>query len=150
MIHRILNLFSRRGRITRGQYFLSVVIFFVLNLPFVWFRENTSLPKEKIDLINLITLPLLLWILAKGAQRCHDRGNSGLYQLIPFYFIIMILGGSDYGVNKYGPNPKGEGNDTFNTTTDDFQNALVNNMVHRYTCQHCGHHHCNCNKKRWF
>jgi uncharacterized membrane protein YhaH (DUF805 family) len=49
-------------------------------------------------------------MLAQGAKRCHDRNNSGWYQLIPFYFIWILFGDSDTGFNDYGPNPKGIGN----------------------------------------
>ena len=49
-------------------------------------------------------------MIAQGAKRCHDRGNSGWCQLIPLYGLFMVFGGSDHGENKYGPNPKGIGN----------------------------------------
>jgi uncharacterized membrane protein YhaH (DUF805 family) len=51
---------------------------------------------------------LATWIcLASGAKRCHDRGNSGLYQLIPFYGLWMLFGDGDHGSNHYGADPKG-------------------------------------------
>jgi hypothetical protein len=53
----------------------------------------------------------MLWFLwAQGAKRCHDRGNNGLFQIIPFYIFWMIFANSEYGNNEYGPNPKGLGN----------------------------------------
>ena len=51
----------------------------------------------------------MLWFyIAQGAKRCHDRGNSGWYQIIPFYSLWMLFGNSDVGENEYGPRPKNE------------------------------------------
>lgn len=57
--------------------------------------------------ILLSLIPLNWFILAQGAKRCHDLGNSGLYQLIPFYGILMMLEDGDEGENEYGFDPKG-------------------------------------------
>ena len=57
---------------------------------------------------NLILLiPVYWFLLAQGAKRCHDRGNSGWYQIIPFYNLWMLFADSEKGVNDYGLNPKG-------------------------------------------
>ena len=61
-------------------------------------------------ILPLAFIPLLWFIWAQGAKRCHDRGNSGLYLFIPFYFIFMLFGDSERGNNAYGANPKGQGN----------------------------------------
>lgn len=148
MIHRILNQFSRKGRITRGEYVISLIIFYALTYPLTLIEKHYQLSEDGKGMLGFCMLPFLVFILLKGARRCHDRGNSGLYQFIPGYFFFMVLGDSDYGVNKYGPNPKGEGNDTINTTTDDFQNSLIRNMMHSHHCNHCGHQHCHCNKRK--
>lgn len=58
----------------------------------------------------LFIIPIYWFILAQGAKRCHDRGNSGWFQLIPFYGLWMLFGDSYFGNNKYGENPKGIGN----------------------------------------
>jgi uncharacterized membrane protein YhaH (DUF805 family) len=59
--------------------------------------------------IYLITLVPFLWfILAQGCKRCHDRNNSGWYQIIPFYGLWMLFADGDIGENDYGPNPKGK------------------------------------------
>ncbi|WP_300686312.1 DUF805 domain-containing protein [Chryseobacterium sp.] len=145
MINRILNQFSRRGRITRSHYIISLIIFYALTYPLTLIEKHYELSEDGKGIVGLCMFPFLFFILLKGARRCHDRGNSGLYQFIPGYFFFMMLGDSDYGVNKYGPNPKGKGNDTFNTTTDDFQNALVNNMKHNpQHCRRCGYQRCSC------
>ena len=57
--------------------------------------------------ILLSLIPLYWFILAQGAKRCHDLGNSGLYQLIPFYGFLTVLEDGDEGENEYGFDPKG-------------------------------------------
>jgi uncharacterized membrane protein YhaH (DUF805 family) len=62
------------------------------------------------EILFLLMIPIYWFQFAQGAKRCHDRGNSGWYQLIPFYPFWMLFGDSDPGLNKYGMNPKGIGN----------------------------------------
>ena len=52
-------------------------------------------------------LPMLWFIWAQGAKRCHDVGKNGWYQIIPFYFLGMIFIEGDSFWNSYGENPKG-------------------------------------------
>ena len=50
---------------------------------------------------------MILWVaFAAGAKRCHDLGKSGWWQLIPFYFIVLMFKDGQSGDNKYGANPK--------------------------------------------
>jgi uncharacterized membrane protein YhaH (DUF805 family) len=64
-----------------------------------------------------------IWFfLAQGAKRCHDRGNSGWYLLIPFYFLWMLFADGEIGQNDFGPNPKGIGNDDI---SDDLGKHLI-------------------------
>ena len=55
----------------------------------------------------IMYFPALWFIFAQGAKRCHDRGNSGWYQLIPFYGLWMLFGDGDAHENDYGTDPKG-------------------------------------------
>lgn len=110
MIHRILNQFSRKGRITRGEYLISFIFYFATNFILYHIVHYEPTPDYIKKNIHFVTLPLLIFIILKGARRCHDRGRSGLFQFIPGYVFIMLTGVGDYGVNKYGPNPTGEGN----------------------------------------
>lgn len=93
--------FSFDGRIRRLEYGLSYMIsYFLLQVFSVIFME--------IPIMILICVFVYMWFnLAQGAKRCHDRGNSGWFQLIPFYGLWMLFGDGDRGENQYGINPKG-------------------------------------------
>jgi uncharacterized membrane protein YhaH (DUF805 family) len=101
------DVYSPKGRIGRLEYSLSyfayLVVLVVLQLVFGP-NENDNL---LLALFYLASFLLCLWFLvAQGAKRCHDRGNSGWYQFIPFYVFWMLFAAGDSGDNAYGPNPK--------------------------------------------
>lgn len=39
----------------------------------------------------LFYIPFIWFLLAQGAKRCHDRGRSGWWQLLPFYGILLLF-----------------------------------------------------------
>ncbi|AZA90709.1 Predicted membrane protein [Chryseobacterium nakagawai] len=103
--------FSFDGRIRRTEYGLSYLIYLVFYVPFnIYFQLNQEPSEMVMMLFFILLIPSLWFLLAQGAKRCHDRGNSGWFQLIPFYSLWMLFADSDHGPNEYGPNPKGEGN----------------------------------------
>ena len=105
------NSFSFEGRIRRTEYGLSYLIYLAFYLPSNFYLRNYDDPSGILMIIFVILLIPFIWFnLAQAAKRCHDRGNSGWFQIIPFYGLWMLFGDSDYGPNRYGPNPKGEGN----------------------------------------
>lgn len=111
------NPFSFNGRIRRLEYGISVIIYAVFYYAFIFvtaFNQNSvEGPSGLISVIALLVfIPLFWFIIAQNAKRCHDRGNSGWFQLIPFYGLILLFADSEYGPNKYGPNPKDMGNDS--------------------------------------
>ena len=62
---------------------------------------------EAYAVIYLLSLFPMIWILyAQGAKRCHDRGNSGWFQIIPFYVFWMIFAEGESNTNQYGESPK--------------------------------------------
>lgn len=98
--------FSFNGRIRRLEYGLSMIIYFV------WYvimqaMMATPDPAPAAGIFVLISFIPMVWFLwAQNCKRCHDRGNSGWYQLIPFYFFVLLFGDGDEGTNEYGDNPK--------------------------------------------
>jgi len=103
--------FSFDGRIRRTEYCLSY-IFFILFIVFIDLALEALSPNDENGslLLILTVIPAYWFLFAQGAKRCHDRGNSGWFQLIPFYGLWMLFADSDVGVNEFGPNPKGIGN----------------------------------------
>ncbi len=114
------NPFSFKGRIRRTEYGISAIIYYaIIYTPaFLGISEDDyAIP------ILIIFIPLIWFMLAQGAKRCHDRGNSGWYQIIPFYSLWMLFADSDVGPNEYGDNPKGIGN---GSEIDDIGKAIEN------------------------
>lgn len=103
--------FSFSGRIRRTEYGITVIISFFINIfmsAMISSVENTSSgSSEGILILYFIILVPYLWFLwAQGAKRCHDRGNSGFFQLIPFYIFWMLFAEGDPEPNEYGNSPK--------------------------------------------
>jgi len=99
------NIFSFSGRIRRLEYGLTYLFYFAaLGISSLLFYTSEFL--EPVAFLIIITN---YWIiLAQGCKRCHDLGNNGFYQLIPFYIFIMLFQDGQSHVNNYGPNPKSE------------------------------------------
>jgi FHS family L-fucose permease-like MFS transporter len=93
--------FSFDGRIRRTEYALSYIIYMV-----AYGIINALAMSMSSPFIYLAIIPVAWFIIAQGAKRCHDRDNSGWYQIIPFYMFWMIFADSEVGVNEYGENPK--------------------------------------------
>ncbi len=98
--------FSFNGRIRRLEFGLSYIVYYVL-YSLMMTSMNFDLSVFVYIILLLLCIPLGWFILAQGAKRCHDRGNSGWYQIIPFYIFVMLFGDGDDFDNGYGPDPKG-------------------------------------------
>jgi uncharacterized membrane protein YhaH (DUF805 family) len=98
------NPFSFDGRIRRTEYGLSLIIYvlgaFVVGL-IIGF---TGMPSA---IMYLLLIPLYWFMLAQGAKRCHDLGNNGWWQIIPFYGFWLLFADGYKLENNYGVNPKG-------------------------------------------
>jgi uncharacterized membrane protein YhaH (DUF805 family) len=97
------NSFSFEGRIRRTEYGISFIIYLII------FTIVNLIIESNVEasIIILVYIPLLWFLWAQGAKRCHDMGNSGWYQIIPFYVLWMIFADGEKGlINKYGRNPK--------------------------------------------
>lgn len=98
--------FSFNGRISRTEYGISFIIYVVWYCVIRVLMETPD-PSVEVAVFVLISLIPMTWFgWAQSAKRCHDRGNSGWYQLIPFYAFVLLFGRGDEGPNEYGDNPK--------------------------------------------
>lgn len=98
--------FSFNGRIRRLEYGISFIIYYIWYVVIEAMAKSSD-PSPAASIFILISFIPMIWFLwAQNAKRCHDRGNSGLYQLIPFYFFVLLFGDGDEGENEYGDNPK--------------------------------------------
>jgi len=92
--------FSFSGRIRRSEHFFSYLLYFPF--VFVW-----VIIAQMDFILGLLALVTFFWFgLAQGTKRCHDRGNPGIFMIIPFYGLWMLFADSEPGTNEYGPNPK--------------------------------------------
>lgn len=95
------NPFSTEGRIARLEYFLSFLIFVasdvVCNILF-------GKPSDNV-IYAIVILIVFVFFVIQGAKRCHDINKSGCWQLIPFFFIWLLIAKGDKGENYYGENP---------------------------------------------
>ena len=104
--HMFSNAFSFSGRIRRLEYGLSYIIYEVWTVLSALITGNLSTKENgAIVLYYLFMIPGIWFIIAQSTKRCHDRGNSGWYQLIPFYGLWMLFGGGNEGTNEYGLDP---------------------------------------------
>jgi len=114
------NPFSFEGRIRRSEFGISFILF-VLARVIVTLIAATIIASQSnasggMLLSLLMTIPIAWFLWAQGAKRCHDLGNSGWFQLIPFYMIWMIFQDGVPGPNQYGENPKDIQNNYYNSS----------------------------------
>lgn len=95
------NPFSFEGRIRRTEYGISFIIAFIVSI-----FLNAIIASGQVPVIGLAYIPIFWFSWAQGAKRCHDMGQSGWFQIIPFYVLWMIFASGESGMNKYGVNPK--------------------------------------------
>lgn len=98
------NPFSFDGRIRRLEYGLTFVIYIVLYLIALGLISAAGSVGAVLGV--LLFIPMVWFVWAQGAKRCHDVGRSGWWQLIPFYGLFLLFQDGDAGNNEYGQNPK--------------------------------------------
>jgi uncharacterized membrane protein YhaH (DUF805 family) len=63
--------------------------------------------------------------LAVSCRRLHDTNRSGWWMLVPIISLIFYCQDSDYGPNRFGPNPKVEEAPDYVPSTTKFESAQV-------------------------
>lgn len=84
--------FSFDGRIARVEYLLSFILFAGL---FFIINSMIEAGSESAATAGFLFIPLFWFIYAQGAKRCHDTGRNGWWQLIPLFWIILIIAKGD-------------------------------------------------------
>jgi uncharacterized membrane protein YhaH (DUF805 family) len=93
--------FSFNGRIKRQEYALTALIY-IVSLIAVSAVSATS------PVVGVLILPVIWFLWAQGAKRCHDLGKNGWYQIIPFYPFVLLFSKGDSGRNQYDKDYAGE------------------------------------------
>lgn len=108
--------FSFEGRIRRTEYGLSFVFYLAaLCVILIGINILSSFYDGALEILPLFMLvlyiPMIWFMWAQGAKRCHDTGTSGWYQLIPFYVFYLLFAEGQKGGNGYGEDPKNPAQD---------------------------------------
>lgn len=108
------NPFSFAGRINRAEYALSYLICMVLFIMFLIIFNIAARTSDLVLIISLMGLIPYLWFMcSQCVKRCHDRGKSGWWILVPFYSIILLFLEGEPGENRYDKNPQVQKEDPF-------------------------------------
>lgn len=118
------NPFSFEGRIQRTEYIISFLVY-VVTAGIL----SQVIDMEGLGIFAVLWIPLFWFIWAQGAKRCHDLNHNGWWQLIPFYFIFLVLEDGLKTKNTYGISPKAEEVTSVHNSSHDTQ-------VHY--CHQCG------------
>lgn len=117
------NIFSFDGRIRRLEYGISVIVFYLLYFVIISSSEN-------FPVLGLAFIPLLWFLWAQGAKRCHDVGNNGWWQIIPLYGLWMLFDEGQNYSNDYGENPKVQTRLQYATVNQEVTETVTRRVVH--------------------
>lgn len=100
-----------KGRAARAEYWFFVLFNFIIS---IGLGIISALLNDTFNILGMLyALFILIPSIAVSIRRLHDVGKSGwmiFINLIPvvgvIWYLILVVGDSDSGENKYGPNPK--------------------------------------------
>lgn len=101
------NPFSFEGRIRRLEYGISFIIYLVFY--FVLIALNYAADSMGVGgiIVLILIIPMVWFLWAQGAKRCHDIDKSGWWQIVPLFPFILLFKDGEAGENRFGENPKG-------------------------------------------
>ncbi|WP_438962991.1 DUF805 domain-containing protein [Nonlabens sp.] len=124
------NYANFRGRARRSEYWYWQLFNFIVNISIVMLSLPFTAGRNQEAGAVILLILFVLWFfisiiptMAVIVRRLHDTGRSGwsyLISLIPFVggiiLLIWFIEDSKPGPNQWGGNPKGIGNDDFNSS----------------------------------
>jgi uncharacterized membrane protein YhaH (DUF805 family) len=101
-------LFSTHGRISRGPFWLVLLLLFPITFALVLFIEASV---NNNPILMLMALALYAWIaICVTVKRLHDMDATGWLSipvvLIPIAIILVGAFPGTIGPNQYGPDPQ--------------------------------------------
>ena len=131
-IHCLKNYANFTGRARRSEFWFFILFHFIFMIATIFIANffNTFSAVEYVS-NSLSSLPFILYFiylaamfvptLAVTVRRLHDMGKSGTWffiYFVPFiggiWLLVLLFSDSEYGMNKWGLNPKEEGKDEIN------------------------------------
>lgn len=107
--------FSFEGRIRRSEFGFSLIIYITCYVAILGILRSGGIG----GMFILAFIPLIWFLWAQGAKRCHDLGKSGIWQIVPLYLLWMLFQDGNFGHNEYGPNPKGFVDSSYSSVKED-------------------------------
>lgn len=95
--------FSFNGRIRRSEFGFSFIIYAIC---YILLELAVPAGSQEMGLLGLAFIPLIWFMWAQAAKRCHDLGRNGFWLFVPFYILWLLFQDGDAGLNEYGANPK--------------------------------------------
>ena len=97
--------FSFRGRIGRGQFFVTFLALYGFWLVILIVKE-LFLPDGMDHVYRrllVVAAYLSLYVcMAQAVKRCHDIGRSGRFLIVPFYVFVLLAKKGMQGDNEFG------------------------------------------------
>ena len=109
--------FSFEGRIRRLEYGISMIISTLI----LYFIESFH---EEFEYGVLLIMPVVWFIMAQSAKRCHDLGKSGWWQLIPFYGFWLLFQEGNKGENLFSHSLSKLNSEVINPEPSTFETGL--------------------------
>lgn len=110
-----------KGRARRKEYWMFALFQFIFAVVAALLDNLLGLTFDDVIpygwIYLLYGLAMFLPALSIAVRRLHDSGKSGWFYLVvliplagPIWLLVLLCTDSEHGPNKWGDNPKGEGN----------------------------------------
>lgn len=103
------NLFSKKGRICRTEFWFKCILYCgLISLFFVTIESPSGVGYKPVEIafILFVLVPCLGFLCGQAAKRCHDLGKSSLCLVNPYNCMLLFYRKGEQGSNNYGDDPR--------------------------------------------